>query len=395
MNFLPISTVFLLAFAALSANTAFADVDAAHPDPSSAEDREAVADKPENERWYKNIVPIPMIITEPAIGEGLGLGIGYFHPVPGADRYTANQLESPTAVRDARVASKPPPVVTGVFGGVTNNGTWAAGIGHMNNWKDDRIRYLGVVAFANVVTNFYVLGRPYEFELEGVVLVQDVKFRLGQSNWFLGVGLSYLKADITFRVPPPDPDNIDVSGLLTGEFTDIGLTARVMRETRDDSLMPSTGSLIDMTLSSNGDYVGGNYDYTTLKLKFLSFHPLGERFVLGLRGEYALQGGSAPFFAVPWISLRGIPALRYQGDQVAVVEAELRYRVSPNWAAVAFVGKGWADSDLLGFETKEDAGAYGIGGRYRLLKDQGVWVGVDLAKGPEDTVFYVQVGHPW
>lgn len=351
--------------------------------------------EPEKKRWYKNIVPVPVIVTEPAIGEGLGIGVGYFHPVQASEQYTARRIESQTAVRDARVASKPPPVVSGVFGGMTNNGTWAAGIGHMNNWLDDRIRYLGVAAYANVITDFYLFDRPFEFDLEGIVLVQDLKFRLGQSSWFLGVGLSYLDADISFRVPPTGSGDADIEGLLDGQITDIGLTARVMRETRDDSLMPSTGRLIDLTISSHGDYVGGDYDYNTLKLKVLSFHSLGERFVLGLRGEYALQGGSAPFFAVPWISLRGIPALRYQGDQVAVAEAELRYRFSENWAAVAFAGKGWADSDFLGIDTSEDAGAYGVGGRYRLLKEQGVWVGLDLARGPEDTVYYVQVGHPW
>lgn len=380
--------------AALWTGAGLADEASTEFGPSRDAEAEESAE-PEKKRWYKNMVPVPVIVTEPAIGEGLGIGVGYFHPVQASEQYTARRIESQTVVRDARVASKPPPVVSGVFGGMTNNGTWAAGIGHMNHWLDDRIRYLGVAAYANVVTDFYLFDQPFEFDLEGIVLVQDLKFRLGQSNWFLGVGLSYLDADISFRVPPTGPGDADIEGLLDGQITDIGLTARVMRETRDDSLMPSTGRLIDLTISSNGDYVGGDYDYNTLKLKVLSFHSLGERFVLGLRGEYALQGGSAPFFAVPWISLRGIPALRYQGDQVAVAEAELRYRFSENWAAVAFAGKGWADSDFLGIDTSEDAGAYGVGGRYRLLKEQGVWVGLDLARGPEDTVYYVQVGHPW
>ena len=35
---------------------------------------------------------------------------------------------------------------------------------------------------------------------------------------------------------------------------------------------------------------------------------------------------------------------------------------------------------------------YGIGARFRVLKNQNVWVGVDIARGPEDTNWYIQVG---
>ena len=31
----------------------------------------------------------------------------------------------------------------------------------------------------------------------------------------------------------------------------------------------------------------------------------------------------------------------------------------------------------------------------RLLKDDGVWVGVDYAIGPEDNVYYIKVGQGW
>jgi hypothetical protein len=87
--------------------------------------------------------------------------------------------------------------------------------------------------------------------------------------------------------------------------------------------------------------------------------------------------------------------MRFQGKEVAVAEVEARFDIGENWAAVAFYGRGWTSSNIPGMDTQEDIESIGFGGRYRLLKDQGVWVGLDLARGPEETVYYVQVGHPW
>lgn len=381
----------LFMFVALSMNGAIAESERELP--GSEQTDEETSSKPK--RWYKNIVPIPVIITEPAVGEGLGLGIGYFHPTKSPDITELDSIENPNTVLDKSLAPKPPPVVTGVFGGVTNNGTWAAGVGHMNTFRDDSIRYLGVAAYANVITDFYVLDRPFEFNLEGVVIYQELKFRLARSNWFLGIGGSYLDATNTFEINPPESIGVEIDNFLARDFKDVGLKGRIMYESRDDSMMPGRGRLFDLSLTGYDDALGGNYDYTTLEAKLLSFHPLHERFVLGLRGEYSTVDGDPPFYAVPWVTLRGIPAMRFQGRDVLVAEVEGRFSFNQNWAMVAFYGRGWTDIDVSDLETEQKIRAYGIGGRFRALKDQGVWVGIDLAKGPEDTVYYVQVGHPW
>lgn len=352
-------------------------------------------DKPAKTKpWYKNLVPIPMIITEPAIGEGLGIGIGYFHPAKTRNVYQPKTIEDANTVRDVSVSKKAPPTVTGAFGAVTNNGTWAGGIGHINSFRNDTIRYLGIAAYANIIAKFYVFDRPFEFNLEGALVIQDLKFRLGQSNWFLGAGLSYLNATNTFKISPPETVGID-KDFLASDFLDVGVKARVMYETRDDSIMPSTGQLFDLSVSRHDDDLGGDYNYTSSKIKLLSFHQLHKRFVLGLRGEYSTVSGAPPFYAVPWVTLRGIPAMRFQGEDVVVAEVEGRFNFSDNWAMIAFWGKGWTDVRVPEAETQEDIKAWGVGGRYKLLKDQNVWVGLDYAIGPEDNVVYVQVGHAW
>ena len=39
--------------------------------------------------------------------------------------------------------------------------------------------------------------------------------------------------------------------------------------------------------------------------------------------------------------------------------------------------------------------AGGIGGRFLFRPQDSLWVGIDVAKGPEDWVLYIQVGHAW
>jgi hypothetical protein len=87
--------------------------------------------------------------------------------------------------------------------------------------------------------------------------------------------------------------------------------------------------------------------------------------------------------------------MRYQDERAAAVEAELRWNVLPRWAVVGFLGCGATDGDLVQFESQDPLAAGGIGGRYLFADDLGLWVGVDVARGPEEYVGYIQVGHAW
>jgi hypothetical protein len=159
--------------------------------------------------------------------------------------------------------------------------------------------------------------------------------------------------------------------------------------------MPNRGQLFDLAVWRYDEAIGGDYDYWNATLKLLSFHQLHQKFVLGLRLEYSTIDGRAPFFAIPWVSLRGIPALRYQGDRVLVGEIEGRYNFTPKWAMVAFAGSGSVASDVPVIDTEQSIYSYGLGGRYKIFEAQNVWVGIDIARGPEETYWYIQIGHPW
>ena len=76
---------------------------------------------------------------------------------------------------------------------------------------------------------------------------------------------------------------------------------------------------------------------------------------------------NAPFFAIPYVQLRGIPALRYQGDTAGAIEVEARYNIAPRWAGIAFLGSGFVHSDDPLFEEPDDIYGTGFGVRYQLF----------------------------
>jgi hypothetical protein len=332
---------------------------------------------------------LPMIITEPAIGEGLGAAVVYFH---GKSQGASPAIMSGRSAARIGRRSTPPPTATGVMGFYTSNGTNAVGLAHTRTLMDDKYRIVGIFADMTVKSNVYYLDIPFNFEIDGNLAFASLKRRTGNSNLFLGLSMMALDADVLFNLGlidvPPVP-------LFDFGLKNVGVAVNVTYDRRDNATMPENGQLIDFNVWRYDDAIGSDFEYTSARLKLLSFHPIGEKFVLGLRFDASTVSGSPPFFAVPFVSLRGIPALRFQADTAGAVEIEGRYKFSDRWAGVAFAGAGFTDVGEDELETSENMNSYGAGIRFKALKDQNVWIGLDVARGPEETAVYFQVGQGW
>jgi hypothetical protein len=339
-------------------------------------------------------LPIPIFITEPAVGFGFGAAIGYFHPRKGEEEgeaLTSPAFTSVTAPDERSRGKKRPPNITGVAAAATEDDSWGGGVGHSASWRDDTIRYMGALAYAHLELAIYPFDIPLEFEIEGGMLIQDIRFRIGGGDFFLGAKAFALDADSKFRLNL-DP-KLDLKGL--GETTNVGLAAQALYDSRDNTFTPNRGQLFSLDLWRYDKELGGNYDYWQTNLKLLSFHQLHERFVIGLRFELKGVDGRPPFYGFPWVTLRGVPAMRYQNERVGVVEVEGRWTVHPKWGLIGFVGQGEVDGDREAFDTVDDIWAGGAGIRYLFMPEQSLWVGIDIAVGPEEEAWYIQVGHAW
>ena len=340
-------------------------------------------------RW----LPIPMFLTEPAFGYGFGLALGYFHPEKdtGPDESLAT-LQIPKSVTSDRSAQKPPPDITGVAAGYTEKDTWFSALGHSASWRHDTIRYAGAVAYAVVKSTYYIFDRPFDFELNGTAVYQDLKFRLGSSQFFIGGKLVYLETESAFDITINEETEIPAGNISS---RNVGVATELSFDRRDNTFTPNRGQLANLALWRHDAAIGSDYDYWHLTFKALSFHQLASDFVLGLRLEGSAVDGRVPFYAYPWVKLRGIPAMRYQGKSVGMMEVEGRWNILPRWALLGFVGTGAVGGKDPAFETRDYIVAGGVGGRYLLMPDQGLWLGVDLARGPEQRYVYVTVGHAW
>jgi hypothetical protein len=353
------------------------------------EEPEKKVDTKPRGRW----LPIPIFLTEPAFGYGLGLVLSYFHPQKdGAERQAEPSLHTPQSVASGRKGQKAPPAITGVAGGYTENDTWAAAVGHSNSWRKDTMRYAGGLAYADVNSTYYILDKPFDFNLKGGILYQDLKFRLGNSGFFLGGKLLCLQTDSKFLFTIDEDTEIEVGNV---DSRNIGVAADIMYDSRDNVFTPNRGQLLQMNVWRYDEGLGGDYNYWNGTLKLLSFFQLHPAFVLGLRLEGSAVDGRAPFYAYPYVSLRGIPALRYQGKRAGVIEAEARWNIFSRWAILGFAGTGAVGADDPSFETDDDIYAGGAGVRYFLMQDLGLWLGVDVARGPEDSYAYITVGQAW
>lgn len=341
------------------------------------------------------LLPIPIFLTEPAFGYGLGAALGYIHPTKDdSETQEEPSLHTLGSVTAERSGQKPPPTITGIAGGYTSKDTWAVAVGHAASWRKDLIRYAGGLAYADVKSTYYPLDRSIDFNLKGFGLYQDLKFRLGKSRFFLGGKLLWLETESQFDITIGEDTELGIENIHS---SNVGVAAAVTYDGRDNVFTPNSGQLLQFDIWRFDEGLGGDYNYWRGDLKLLSFYPMHPRFVLGLRVAVSTVDGSAPFYAYPWVSMRGISAMRYQGKSAGTVEVEGRWNISPRWGIVGFAGAGAVHSrEISGFKiAKDDIFAGGAGVRYFLMRDLGLWLGIDVARGPEDWYGYITVGHAW
>jgi hypothetical protein len=347
------------------------------------EEKQAKAEKAAEVKPRGKWLPIPIFITEPAVGFGLGASLAYFHPTK-AGAEPADESSSDD--------QKTPPNITGIAGGYTESDTWAVAIGHSHTWRNDTIRYAGGVAYADVKSQIYLLDKPFDFNLKAAGLFQQIKFRLGKSDFFLGGKLLWLGTKSAFDVPILEDTGIEFDDI---ESSNVGVALTASYDKRDNVFTPNTGQFVELGVWRHDEAIGSDYDYWSASFKALSFHRLHPRFVLGLRLETSGVDGRPPFYAIPWVGLRGIPTLRYQGQKVGMIKAEGRWNILERWALLGFVGAGAVEGNDPSLRTDQDIYAGGAGVRYFLMRDMGLWLGIDVARGPEDWYTYITVGQAW
>lgn len=344
-------------------------------------------------------LPVPQIITEPAVGTGLAVAGVFFHDT---DENKHKQASDTPML---------PNSISIIGAGFTENGSKLLGGGHVSYWQQDTLRYRGFAGFGDLNLDFYTLGdltltHPVELNLKGPAIVQTLSKRLPNSNWFIGAKQLYRHVSISFAHSPTS----SMDGLLAQEITKLTEQFELQRDTSGLGLVANYDSLNNPINPATGynyafehlifdESIGSDIDYSSSQITALNYWQLNEKYGLALRLQYdkvnAKGDNELPVYVLPFVDMRGIPKSRYQGTDVFTSELEGTYHINRRWKVNAFTGLGKAANSWSDLSDSSSRTSVGAGFRYLIAKRYGFTMGLDIAKGPEDTAVYIQAGSTW
>jgi hypothetical protein len=290
------------------------------------------------------------------------------------------------------------PNISAVAALATQNGTWAGFAGDSSRWVNGRLRTLAGAGLGEVNLDFYGLGADRSSLNQKVRYTLQFTGAVAQANWQLApkspwsLGMRYVFADVDpkLRDEPLFPRLVDRVRVRVS-----APTAIVEYDSRDNIFTPTRGIYAETSYLASRDAFGASVDFERFEQIVIGWQPLTPSVTLGGRANYAWSSEDTPFFLRPFIQLRGVPAVRYQGDQAAAAEGEVRWQFYGRWSVVGFAGVGTTRTKRDAFAATQNVGSGGFGIRYELARKFGLHVGLDVAHSPGTNAVYLQVGNAW
>jgi len=329
---------------------------------------------------------VPTVITEPALG-GIGGAI-----VPVFLKKHAPVVDENGKKRFIN------PDITGGIGMYTGNKSWMVGAFRSGTLIKPKILYRVMAGYGDMNLSFYANNRPnlpdQEFKLnfKSTIFYTQWLKQFNNPKWSAGPQYLFLNSKINLpdvNLPPPFVDPKDIKSTIS----QLGLA--VQFDGRDNIFTPDKGIRLQSDFFWSDNILGSDYDAWRVNLSAIGFYPLTKKLIGGLRIEGEQAFGNPPFYLLPGINLRGIPAARYQGKTSIVTEAELRWDFYRRWSIMGYGGLASAFNDWDDAFEKPVVYSYGTGFRYLLARKFKLRMGVDVAKGPEDWAYYIVFGSNW
>ncbi|HEY5823284.1 MAG TPA: BamA/TamA family outer membrane protein, partial [Cyclobacteriaceae bacterium] len=327
-------------------------------------------------------IPVPMIITEPALGNIGGLlALVFIKPykkIEGHKGYV-------------------PPDITAGIGMYTANGTYGLGAFRMGSFPKQGIKYRVGAFYGDINLAFYrtlpqVGEKEFNFNIQALPVFFSLSKKILKQDVYLGLKYSYanalVKPKFEGEVPAVITDKeLDSNTATLGVFIDW--------DKRDNIFTPDKGYRFNIEYDVNASWTASDYEYQQLNTSFTWFTPVKSKWVSGLRLEVQHVFDRPPFYLMPSINMRGIPAVRYQGETTLIAETEHRIDLNPRWSVLGFVGLGKAIEFDQSFSEGSNVYSVGSGFRYLLARVFKIRAGIDVAVGPDSFGYYIVFGHNW
>ncbi len=318
------------------------------------------------------LMPIP--IVDPTIGNGLALGAMFTLPAD-SDQHT-RQTNSYT-----------------VGGFYTDTGSWAIGLQEQDYFLDDSLRLSTALVHGQFNLKYYgssadspLADNPMDYSLKGTFLKPRLLLRLFDSNFFLGSQLTVSRIktkldEFTDEIPQEDIDDKTYGLGVVGQY-----------DSRDNAFSATQGSYTEVTYDVFDRARHSGFSYKKMESFYNYYATLNPGWVAVFQAQADFSHGDVPFYALPYINLRGFPAGRYIAQNAASLQTELRWTFANRWGALAFVGAGKVADDIRDYGDSETIGSYGLGVRFMASVEDRINLGIDLASGPDDTAIYFRIG---
>lgn len=342
-------------------------------------------------------IPWPSIISEPALGDfGIAMAMVFISPKANA-RAKANYVF---------------PDITAVAGMWTLNNSWGVAAIRQGTFPKARMRYRIAGGYAPLNVEFYRTinteltgerSRSFLFNLKSAFVIAEASENIWKDKVFLGLNYTFGSTKISYDLDINDTlqriieyfqlDTLIDKEKLRSNVGYAGLFAEW--DSRNSIFTPDKGIRFRATGSLARNWLGSDNDYQQLELFTTVFFQPFKPWVCGFMADWNMISDNAPFYVLPYLTMRGLPAAQYQGQQVLSFETEQRVDIFRRWSVIGFAGTGRTYSTSKYLEDDNWYWAGGVGFRYLIARLFNIRMGVDVARGPERFTYYIVFGQYW
>jgi hypothetical protein len=325
------------------------------------------------------IAPIPL--TNPAIGSGLIVGMGYIFPLDKKDE-------------------RSPPSIVGGAGMYASSGSWALGAATKLYFKEDHYRLTAMYGRGEIDYSFYGIGEAagrlgisVPIHQGGRALLIEPLFHL-KWNLFLGPRYQWrsLGVELSGKNLPPD-----------FEFTPKELNAKtaalgfhLQQDRRNSQFYPSRGRLIDVIGDIFHEGIGSDLNYQSYNFGLNTYSPIGTKQVLAYRAYGCAVAGDVPFYDLCFVGahndIRGYQSGRYQDRRLLATQLEYRLELPKRIGLAGFFGVAEVAPTVGKFNAENMLPAGGVGLRYMVARKNHLNLRFDYGVGRDGGGFYMGLG---
>jgi hypothetical protein len=340
-----------------------------------------VGKKKEEKEKKRKFIVMPIPISNPTIGTGLGLSAMYLYKVDDA---------SPTSN-------------TMIGGFYTNSDSWVIGGKQTTYLKADKYRVNAVLGYMNLNIDFYGIGNDagdkdesIPITQKGVFFMPDLLRRFFFKDLYFGLRYRVIKLET----------DVDLSNVLPGIGSGIpeqeidalssGLGIVSNYDSRDNKLNPYSGTLFEFDAVFPNETFGSDFNYQVYEATYNRYIELSRRQVLVFNAYGRFTFGDVPFWDLSRFGskseLRGYVAGQYRDKMLLATQLEYRWQFYKRLGMVAFGGVGEVAPAIDEFNTDNLLPSIGAGIRYMVSEKNRVNVGIDFAVGKDSHAIYFRIG---